>query len=122
MGIRAERKDSFGKRLISRIANASRRRIVHDTAADTGCPLKVLQTAYARQLPSLSGMHRFLPALIAMQGGSYKQVPVRHYPRQAGKSKFGLSNRFWGPIRDAFGYRWYQRRLFRYTIERSNLD
>ncbi len=122
MGIRAERKDSFGKRLISRIANASRRRIVHDTAADTGCPLKVLQTAYARQFPCLSGMHRFLPALIAMQGGSYKQVPVRHYPRQAGKSKFGLSNRFWGPIRDAFGYRWYQRRLFRYTIERSNLD
>ena len=86
MGIRTERKDSFGKRLISKIANQSRRRIVGDTAADTGCPLKVLQTAYARRLPALNGMHRFLPALIAMQGGSYKQVPVRHYPRTAGHS------------------------------------
>lgn len=122
MGIRTERKDSFGKRLISKIANQSRRRIVGDTAADTGCPLKVLQTAYARRLPALNGMHRFLPALIAMQGGSYKQVPVRHYPRTAGHSKFHLSNRFWGPIRDAFGYRWYQRRIVRYTVERSNLE
>ena len=122
MGIRTERKDSFGKRLISKIANSSRRRIVRDTAADTGCPLKVLQTAYARQLPPLTGMHRFLPALIAMQGGSYKQVPVRHYPRTAGQSKFNLKNRFWGPIRDAFGYRWYQQRRLEYTIDASKLD
>ena len=121
-GIRTGRKDSLGKRIISKAANAARRRIVHDTALDTGCPLKVLQTAYARQLPPLSGMHRFLPALVSMQGGSYKQVPVRHYPRTAGKSKFHLSNRFWGPIRDAFGYRWYQRRYFRYRIEKDNLD
>jgi len=120
-GIRTGRKDSFGKRLISKAANAGRRCIVHDTAQDTGCPLKVLQTDYARQLPPLSGMHRFLPALVAMLGGSYKQVPVRHYPRTAGKSKFHLSNRFWGPIRDAFGYRWYQRRFFRYRIENDNL-
>lgn len=121
MGIRTERKDSFGKRLISRIANRSRRRIVHDTALDTGCPLKVIQTRFAQQLPCLSGMHRFLPALIAMQGGTYKQVPVHHHPRTSGQSKFNLSNRFWGPIRDAFGFRWYQRRFVRYTVERSNL-
>jgi len=122
MGIRAERRDSFGKRLISKLANSARRRIVHDSAADTGCPLKILQTAYTRQLPCLNGMHRFLPALIAMQGGSYKQVPVHHHPRTAGHSKFNLSNRFWGPIRDAFGYRWYQQRFVGHTVKSSNLD
>lgn len=121
-GVRTERKDGFGKRLISRLANALRRRIVHDTAVDTGCPLKVLQTAWARQLPPLDGMHRFLPALAAGTGARCKQVPVRHYPRTAGQSKFHLSNRFWKPIRDAFGYRWYLRRHIRYTVDRSKLD
>lgn len=121
-GIRTGRKDRFGKRLISRLANYFRRRIVHDTAVDTGCPLKVLQTAYARRLPPLNGMHRFLPALIDMQGGACRQVPVRHHPRLAGKSKFSLSNRFWGPIRDAFGYRWYRQRYLHYTIESKLTD
>ena len=122
MGIRTGRKDSFGKRLISKIANHARRSIVHDTALDTGCPLKVLQTAYARRLPCLSGMHRFLPALISGMGGDYLQIPVHHHPRTAGKSKFNLKNRFWGPIRDAFGYRWYLRRWINYTIDNSQLD
>jgi glycosyltransferase involved in cell wall biosynthesis len=122
MGIRTGRKDRLGKRLISKLANFSRRSIVHDTAIDTGCPLKVLQTTFAKQLPALNGMHRFLPSLITLLGGTYHQVPVRHYPRVAGKSKFHLSNRFWGPIRDAFGYRWYQRRHLTFTIESDNLD
>ena len=122
LGIRTGRKDSFSKRLISKIANHARRRIVHDTALDTGCPLKVLQTDYARRLPCLSGMHRFLPALISGMGGDYLQIPVHHHPRTAGKSKFNLKNRFWGPIRDAFGYRWYLRRWINYTIDNSQLD
>lgn len=122
LGIRTGRKDNFGKRLISRIANSGRRAIVHDTALDTGCPLKILQTAYARKLPPLNGMHRFLPALIGMMGGTVRQIPVRHYPRLAGQSKFHLSNRFWGPIRDAFGFRWYQRRYVDTTVSQSDLD
>lgn len=122
MGIRTRRKDGFGKHLISVLANSSRRHIVHDTARDTGCPLKVLQTSYARQLPCLKGMHRFMPSLISNLGGDYLQIPVHHHPRTAGQSKFSLKNRFWGPIRDAFGYRWYQRRRVVYTIKNSKLD
>ena len=121
-GIRSGRKDSFGKRLISKLANRARRCIVHDQAVDTGCPLKVLKSAYARQLPPLNGMHRFLPALIPMMGGNVKQVPVQHHPRTSGKSKFNLSYRFWGPIRDAFGYRWVRRRYLRYTLGHNDLD
>lgn len=121
-GVRTERKDSFGKRLISQCANGLRRRIVHDSAIDTNCPLKVMQTGWVRQLPPLKGMHRFLPALATGTGARFRQVPVRHYPRTAGHSKFHLSNRFWGPIRDAFGYRWYLQRHICYTVECNNLD
>ena len=41
-GIRANRKDTFFKRLQSKIANGFRRSMTHDGATDTGCPLRIL--------------------------------------------------------------------------------
>ncbi len=84
MGIRTGRKDSFVKNLSSRIANGFRRAMTHDGVEDTGCPLKILRTDYARRIPFFTGMHRFLPALIQLQNGRVKQIPVRHFPRIAG--------------------------------------
>ena len=86
-GIRANRKDSAFKRLQSKIANGFRRKMTGDTATDTGCPLKVMWTSYAKRLPFFDGMHRFLPALMMLEEGKFKEVPVRHYPRIAGVSK-----------------------------------
>ena len=83
-GVRAERKDTPFKRFQSRIANSFRRMMTHDGATDTGCPLKVMQIGAAQRIPFFKGMHRFLPALILLQeGASYKEVPVRHFPRTA---------------------------------------
>lgn len=120
-GIRANRKDSFFKRLQSKIANGFRRRMTGDTATDTGCPLKVMQTAYARRLPFFDGMHRFLPALMMLEGGRFKEVPVRHYPRIAGVSKYHLWNRLRGPLLDCFAYRWMKKRYIRYGITSQNV-
>lgn len=121
-GIRALRKDSIFKRMQSRIANGFRRMMTHDGAADTGCPLKVIRTDAARKLPLFKGMHRFLPALVLLQeGGCYKQVPVHHSPRLAGKSKFHLWNRLWGPFADCFAYRWMKKRYINYKLESSYL-
>ena len=121
-GIRAERKDSVFKRLQSRIANGWRRMMTHDGAVDTGCPLKVLHTDVAKRLPLFKGMHRFLPALVLLQdGGCYKQVPVRHFPRAAGKSKFHLWNRLAGPFMDCFAYRWMRPRYINYKVGESDL-
>ena len=121
-GIRAERKDSPFKKLQSRIANGFRRMMTADGAADTGCPLKVIRTDVARKIPMFKGMHRFFPALVLLQdGGTYVQVPVRHYPRTAGKSKFHLWNRLWGPFADCFAYRWMKKRYLRYQVGESDL-
>ena len=96
--------------------------MTHDDAIDTGCPLKVMQTAFAKRLPLFTGMHRFLPALILLQdGGSYKQCPVHHFPRTAGKSKYHLWNRLIGPLRDCFAYRWMKKRYINYQIADSNV-
>lgn len=121
-GIRANRKDSSFKRLQSKIANGFRRMMTHDGATDTGCPLKILHTDYAKRIPFFTGMHRFLPALILLQdGGSYKEIPVHHAPRIAGKSKFHLSNRLIAPFIDCFAYRWMKNRYINYHIKENNL-
>ncbi|WP_294081665.1 glycosyltransferase [Proteiniphilum sp. UBA5384] len=120
-GIRTERKDSFFKNLQSKIANGYRRMMTGDGISDTGCPLKVMYTIYAKRLPMFDGMHRFLPALILLQNGKIQQIPVRHYPRLAGKSKYHLWNRLTGPFIDCFAYRWMKKRYINYKISRTNL-
>lgn len=121
MGIRANRKDSGFKKLQSRIANGFRRMMTHDGVQDTGCPLKVMHTDYARRIPFFTGMHRFLPALILLQEGRIKQVPVRHFPRVAGQSKYHLWNRLVSPFMDCFAYRWMKKRYINYRIADNNL-
>ncbi len=120
-GIRTGRKDSFGKRLQSKIANSFRRWMTGDTAQDTGCPLKVMHTDYAQRVPFFNGMHRFLPALFGLLGGRFMQVPVQHFPRVAGVSKFHLSNRLIGPFVDCFVFRWMRSRFLNYTVGENNL-
>ncbi|CCZ10151.1 MULTISPECIES: glycosyltransferase [Culturomica] len=122
MGIRTGRKDSFVKNMSSRIANGFRRAMTHDGVEDTGCPLKILKTDYAKRIPFFTGMHRFLPALIQLQHGRVKQVPVRHFPRIAGKSKYHLWNRLAGPFKDCFAYRWMKKRYINYIVADSNLN
>ena len=122
MGIRANRKDSAFKLMQSKIANSFRRMMTHDGATDTGCPLKILHADYAKRIPFFTGMHRFLPALIKLQeGGAFYEIPVRHYPRQAGVSKYHLWNRLISPLKDCFAYRWMAHRYINYKIDSSNL-
>lgn len=121
MGIRANRKDSLFKNIQSRIANGFRRMMTHDGVEDTGCPLKVMHSVYAKRIPFFNGMHRFIPALILLQEGKIKQIPVRHFPRMAGQSKYHLWNRLVSPFIDCFAYRWMKKRYINYQITKNNL-
>ncbi len=115
-GVRANRKDSFVKNMSSTIANGIRRAFTHDGMDDTGCPLKVIKTAYAKNIPMFKGLHRFLPAMILLQNGSIKQIPVQHFPRIAGVAKYGLWNRLLGPLVDCFAYVWMKKKYINYKI------
>jgi len=116
-GIRTGRKDSFLKNMSSLLANRIRRAFTRDGVDDTGCPLKVIHTDVARKIPMFKGLHRFLPAMVLLLGGRTKQVPVRHYPRVAGTSKFGFFNRIRGPLIDCFAYLWMKKRYINYQIK-----
>ncbi len=118
-GIRAKRKDSLTKRLSSKIANSYRRFMINDGIQDTCCPLKIIKTASARQIPFFIGLHRFLPALVQLQGGKVKQLPISHSPRYAGTSKYHLFNRLVGPFFDTLAFRWMRSRYIRYVLADS---
>ena len=115
-GIREKRKDSILKMISSKIANTIRQAVTHDGVSDTGCPLKVFKTDTVSQILFFDGMHRFLPALVKLQGGIVKQVPVRHFERMAGKSKYHLFNRLVGPATDLIAFAWMRKRYIRYEI------
>jgi glycosyltransferase involved in cell wall biosynthesis len=116
VGYRASRHDSGWKRLQSRIANGVRNRLNRETIRDTGCSLKAFRADAVRAVALFSGMHRFLPTLIKLQGGSVIELPVRHRPRRFGKTKYGMWNRAVRSLVDALAVRWMQRRALRYHV------
>jgi glycosyltransferase involved in cell wall biosynthesis len=119
-GVRSNRKDSFVKNMSSKIANGIRRAFTHDGMDDTGCPLKIIKTDYAKRIPMFRGLHRFLPAMIMLQNGRVKQVTVQHFPRIAGTAKFGLWNRLLGPLMDCFAYLWMKKKYINYEVSKSS--
>ena len=121
-GVRANRKDSFVKNISWKIANGIRRAFTNDGMDDTGCPLKVIKTNFAKRIPMFKGLHRFLPAMILLQNGRISQIPVQHYPRIAGTAKFGLWNRLLGPLMDCFAYLWMKKKYINYEIEKSSIE
>lgn len=115
-GIRKKRQDKLVKRLSSIVGNGYRRFMINDAIADTCCPLKILKLSYAQKMPFFKGMHRFIPALVQLQGGKVRQIPVSHSPRYAGTSKYHLFNRLVGPFFDTLAFRWIRSRYIRYKI------
>lgn len=112
-GQRVKRRDTWVRKLSSKVANKVRASLLHDDTPDTGCGLKVFSKAAYLKFPHFNHMHRFLPALAQRDGGYVESVAVNHRPRQHGVSKYGLNNRLWVGLVDLCGVMWLQRRKFR---------
>jgi len=115
-GWRRRRRDTWLKRLSSRVANRVRAALLGDATPDSGCGLKLLRREAVLQLPRFDHMHRFLPALVLREGGAVRSVPVNHRPRARGASKYGLFNRLWIGIVDLLGVMWLRRRGLRVDV------
>jgi glycosyltransferase involved in cell wall biosynthesis len=117
-GWRARRCDPWLKRVSSRIANAIRNRLTHETIKDSACTLRVVDRRCLADLPMFQGFHRFIPTLLRMAGYRVLEVPVNHRPRQYGVSHYGIRNRGWRTFQDLLAVRWMLRRRLRYeTVE-----
>ena len=109
-GYRKARRDSWLKRVSSRVANGVRGRLLGDRTPDTGCGLKLFEREAFLALPHFDHLHRFLPALFIRAGGRVVSVEVGHRPRTRGRSHYGLFNRLWVGIVDMFGVMWLIKR------------
>jgi glycosyltransferase involved in cell wall biosynthesis len=110
-GQRMGRKDSFTKRMASRIGNGVRSWLLGDGTLDTGCSLKAFWRDRWLRLPYFDHMHRFLPALLQREGDEIGFVPVKSRPRLHGRSKYGVFDRLAVSLGDLMGVMWLQRRL-----------
>lgn len=109
-GHRVNRRDSWLRRISSRVARWARRAALGYDFADTGCALRAFRRTCLAGVFPFNGLHRFLPILVAGNGSKTREVPVNHRPRVAGVSKYGVWNRFGRGIFDLVGVAWYQRR------------
>ena len=92
LGLRANRQDNFIiRKLPSWIANWLIRKVTGVKVRDMGCTLRAMRRDLAEALPLYGEMHRFVPVLAQHCGGRLCQVPVRHHPRTAGKTKYNLT-------------------------------
>jgi glycosyltransferase involved in cell wall biosynthesis len=91
-GWRERRKDPFlNRRLPSMLANGLISRVTGVALHDYGCSLKAYRTEVLRGIRLYGELHRFIPAIASWQGVAVAELPVRHYARQFGRSKYGIS-------------------------------
>ncbi len=93
-GWRKNRKDHFSRVLPSKVANAIISVATGVKLHDYGCSLKAYRAGCITQLEAYGEMHRFFPALASMTGARVTEIPVNHYPRKHGVSKYGFERIF----------------------------
>lgn len=87
-GWRWQRRDSLMKKIFSRGANLLRKFFVKDKIHDSGCSLKAYRRECFDNVDLFGEMHRFIPAVLELQGFSVSEVKVSHRPRIHGKTKY----------------------------------
>ncbi|MGA9349055.1 MAG: glycosyltransferase family 2 protein [Anaerolineae bacterium] len=91
-GWRLHRQDPFlTRRLPSMIANWLISQVTGVRLHDYGCSLKAYRREVVKNVQLYGELHRFIPAIANWMGVSVTEVPVRHYARRFGRSKYGLS-------------------------------
>lgn len=91
LGLRQKRQDSmFIRKVPSIIANKLIRTVTKLPFKDFGCTLRVMKREIASNLRIYGEMHRFIPVLANNLGAKMTQIPVKHHPRTAGVSKYGI--------------------------------
>ncbi len=94
-GWRKTRKDPFfTRRFPSMIANKIISSIGGVRLHDYGCMLKAYKRDILKNIRLYGEMHRFIPLYAHWIGARVSEIPVNHFPRRSGSSKYGLSRIF----------------------------
>lgn len=94
-GWRKQRHDAALTRLLpSKIANWLLGVVLGVKLHDYGCSLKAYRAELVADMNLYGELHRFLPALAFIEGARITEIPVGHYARRYGQSKYGLGRTF----------------------------
>ena len=89
-GWRENRKDSFLRKIPSRIVNLVTSRIVGVNLKDYGCMLRVYRRRVVDAMNQCQETSSFIPALANTFARNVAEIPVGHAERGSGQSKYGL--------------------------------
>jgi len=121
-GWRHNRKDTLSKKLASRFGNQVRNLMTNETIRDTGCSLKILNSAMVKRIKMFKGLHRFLPTLMRLEGASVIEVKVNHRARIHGESKYTNLRRGIEGFYDLVAVRWMIKRHLNFQVKETNVD
>jgi glycosyltransferase involved in cell wall biosynthesis len=88
-GWKANRQDPISKTLPSRVFNKVTSIATGLKLHDFNCGLKMYRRDVTDSIHVYGELHRFIPALAAWEGFRVDEVPVKHYKRKYGHSKYG---------------------------------
>jgi glycosyltransferase involved in cell wall biosynthesis len=89
-GWKSRRRDSWTRRVLSRIFNRLASAVSGVTLHDVNCGLKAYRAEVVHDLRIYGELHRFLPVLAHERGYRVAELPVNHRPRNHGRSRYGL--------------------------------
>jgi len=92
-GWRKSRRDPFLTKILSRIANITRRLLLKEKLHDVNCSLRAYRKKSLAGIDFSHNMYYMLTAILAQRGYRMGEVEVKHYPRKLGKTKFNVGKR-----------------------------
>jgi dolichol-phosphate mannosyltransferase len=120
-GWRFNRKDTLSKRIASKFGNRIRNFVIKEDIHDTGCSLKVMRASMLKRVKMYKGLHRFLPAMMRMEGAKVVEMKVNHRERYSGVSKYTNLKRGYEALYDLICVRWMQMRSLKISIRENNV-
>ncbi|MGE4091694.1 MAG: glycosyltransferase family 2 protein [Candidatus Binatia bacterium] len=88
-GWKQNRQDRWSRVLGSRLFNYVTRKMTGLTLHDINCGLKGYRRQVVQELRLYGEMHRFIPVIARQRGFVVGEIPVHHYPRRYGDSRYG---------------------------------
>ncbi|MBD3310497.1 glycosyltransferase [Candidatus Woesearchaeota archaeon] len=96
VGWKHKRKDSFAKKIPSRIFNLLIRLFTGTRVHDCDCNFRAIREEAVKDLNIYGGLYRYIPVLVKNKGHKVGEIKVNHRPRKHGKSKYGFNRLFKG--------------------------
>ena len=90
-GWKQNRQDPVNRLVGSRLFNAGTRLLTGLKLHDMNCGMKGYHRQVVQEMRLYGEMHRFIPVIARNRGFTVEELPIKHFPRKHGRSRYGWS-------------------------------